>query len=574
MSLALSVTQPAPSCSEHELVAAVRRGDDRAFEALYSRYRGRIGSYVLGMVGDHGRAEDIAQDVFISALRRLRNTERPIAFKPWIYEIAKNACIDEFRRTRRAQEVSLDGGGDLASNGGDLMSTAPTPDAAVESKQCLDDLCGAFGGLSESHHEIIVLRELEGLSYTQIGERMGMTRPVVESTLFRARRRLSEEYEELVSGRRCEQVMAVTSAAGSQAPRSIGVRQRRQLSRHLAHCQPCRRHAHMVGFDDSLLKTPRLPAKIGALLPIPWLRWRRGHGENEVLAASAPHQLATLQSLQGVVRFADPTAPTVGLGRAAAAAAALAIAGAGGGLATGLASHGSSHARPAASSADASGQVVHSATSRNGHNAPPTVVRGHPAAFGFSRSSSAPAKSAGGGAPAKSAGGGAPAKSAGGGAGAPPTSGTSSSPSSTGATVAATQSGAAVAGVSNVSRTVGSGVQTASPQVSASVAGVQAASSQVSAAPAGVGGTPGSPPESQGLQGAAPATGAGLPSSLPSLPQLRKLPLPQLGLPALPHPSTPSTGTIGLPQTPQLSLPSVPGVSVPNPGGILPQLGQ
>ena len=87
---------------------AVRRGDDRAFELLYERYHRRIHAYVMGMVKDHGRAEDITQEVFVSALRRMRETERPIAFKPWIYEIAKNACIDQFRRSRRAQEVSLE----------------------------------------------------------------------------------------------------------------------------------------------------------------------------------------------------------------------------------------------------------------------------------------------------------------------------------------------------------------------------------------------------------------------------------------------------------------------------------
>src|SRR5688500_16934047 len=89
---------------DHRLVAAVRRGDDRAFEALYARYQRRIQAYIMGMVKDHGRAEDITQEVFVSALRRMRETERPIAFKPWIYEIAKNACIDQFRRSRRAEE--------------------------------------------------------------------------------------------------------------------------------------------------------------------------------------------------------------------------------------------------------------------------------------------------------------------------------------------------------------------------------------------------------------------------------------------------------------------------------------
>ena len=94
--------------SDHQLVSRVRRGDDRAFELLYQRYQRRIAGYVFGMVKDHGRAEDITQEVFVSALRRMRQTERPIAFKPWIYEIAKNACIDAYRRSRRAEEISYD----------------------------------------------------------------------------------------------------------------------------------------------------------------------------------------------------------------------------------------------------------------------------------------------------------------------------------------------------------------------------------------------------------------------------------------------------------------------------------
>src|SRR5690348_14244942 len=161
--------------SDHVLVAAVRRGDDRAFEALYSRYHRRIHAYVVGMCKDHARAEDVTQEVFVSALRRMRETERPIAFKPWIYEIAKNACIDLFRRSRRAEEVSLQSEDALApADLGRLADSGPSPETAVAAKQALDQLCGAFGGLSDVHHEIIVMRELEGLSYREIGERLGM----------------------------------------------------------------------------------------------------------------------------------------------------------------------------------------------------------------------------------------------------------------------------------------------------------------------------------------------------------------------------------------------------------------
>src|SRR3954464_8398133 len=93
---------------DHRLLAAGGRGDDRAFEVLYHRYHRRIHAYVLGMVKDHGRAEDVTQEVFVSALRRMRDTEQALAFKPWLYQIAKNSCIDAFRRSKRTEEVSYD----------------------------------------------------------------------------------------------------------------------------------------------------------------------------------------------------------------------------------------------------------------------------------------------------------------------------------------------------------------------------------------------------------------------------------------------------------------------------------
>ncbi len=355
-------------------MAAVRRGDDRAFEQLYSRYGERISAYIHGMVGDHGRAEDITQDVFISALRRMRDSDRPIAFKPWIYEIAKNACIDDFRRTRRAREVPISGDdGELEHSNPRLIGRTQTPDAAIESRQHLTDLRGAFRGLSESHHQIIVLRELEGLSYAEIGKRMGMTRPVVESTLFRARRRLSDEYDELVSGRRCTHVQAVITDRGPRAFRALGIKERRLVARHLAHCQPCRRHAHLHGFDSSVMQPPTVIGKIAALLPIPaFLRFRRGGGSGagsragRAIAAARSHAFNALQSTQSVTASLDPSAPAGGISRVAAAAAAatLAIAGAGGGI---LAATSSStpHRTPAIVRAGAGG----ASAARAGHAA-------------------------------------------------------------------------------------------------------------------------------------------------------------------------------------------------------------
>jgi len=338
MTSELSMPPVSPPCNrEQELVSAARDGDDRAFEALYSGYHERIASFIRSRVRDHGRAEDIGQEVFISALRRLRASQQPISFKPWIYEIAKNACIDEFRRRQRNQEVSLDADQELTSGRRGLLSVAPTPPAAVESKQRLDDLQGAFGGLSENHRQLLMMREFEGLSYDEIASRTEMSRQMVESTLFRARRKLTEEYDELASGRRCEQVQDVIQSGRAAAMRSFGIRERRQLSRHLAHCQPCRREALLAGVDQSLVKPRRIAAKTAALLPLPIWRWPwRGRGAGKAPIAHAGSRHLASPVLQSVTTAAGPTGSSVTLGQAAAAVAALTIAGAGGGFVTSL----------------------------------------------------------------------------------------------------------------------------------------------------------------------------------------------------------------------------------------------
>jgi RNA polymerase sigma factor (sigma-70 family) len=321
--------------SDHDLVQAVRAGDDHAFERLYHRYHRRIAAYVYGMVRDHGRAEDLTQEVFVSALRRMRQTERPIAFKPWIYEIAKNASIDAFRRARHAEEVSYDADDGMApADYGKLVATGAAPDVAVEGKQQLENLCGAFGGLSDAHHQILVMRELEGLSYREIGERLGMSRPSVESTLFRARRRLTEEYGELVSGERCLRIQQIIGAAAGRG--ALGLRDQRRVGTHISHCTPCRRHARLAGLDAAAIARRPVRAKIAALLPLPAFLRRRwlpegNHHDGGAGAAAAQHAPSLAQLSMTAAQYGEPT--MAGWMKAAAVAAALAVTGVGAGSA-------------------------------------------------------------------------------------------------------------------------------------------------------------------------------------------------------------------------------------------------
>ena len=188
----------------------------------------------------------------MSALRRMRETDRPIAFKPWIYEIAKNACIDQFRRSRRAEEVSYDADEGLgAADYGRLVSTGPTPDVAVDQKMSLDHLCGAFGGLSETHHEILVMRELEGLVLPR-DRRAARHEPAVG--------RVARSSAPAAASPRSTTSSSPASAAGasrrsSPAPTAgaLGARDQRRMARHVSYCQPCRRQARLAGLDSSVL---------------------------------------------------------------------------------------------------------------------------------------------------------------------------------------------------------------------------------------------------------------------------------------------------------------------------------
>ncbi len=182
--------------TDSQLIAAVRRGNDHAFEQLYRRHSAAIARFVGSRVRDRGRAEDLVQEIFLSALRRLRATNTDISFRPWIFEIAKNAAIDHYRRTSRAEEVSIHA--DDALRPADQLRLVgwahARPENALLHKERFDQLRGAFAELSHNHHRVLVLREFEGLSYREIAQKMDMTRPAVESALFRARRRLQQEY--------------------------------------------------------------------------------------------------------------------------------------------------------------------------------------------------------------------------------------------------------------------------------------------------------------------------------------------------------------------------------------------
>ncbi|HEX4760084.1 MAG TPA: sigma-70 family RNA polymerase sigma factor [Thermoleophilaceae bacterium] len=285
--------------SDARLVALVRAGEDEAFEELYRRYEERIRRFIASRVGDVARAEELAQEAFLSALRGLRASDAAIAWRPWLYEIARNATIDFHRRRASTEELSVDHAELMRLLDTSRAVASRTPDAELEAKERFNHLRGAFDELSAKHHEVLVLREFEGLSYDEIAKRLNLTHGAVESKLFRARRRLEHEFEELSSGRRCVAARATVALLAE----GVEVRsERRRLARHARRCAACRRYARDLGVDP-LLRRQR-QSRFGALLPFGWVLRRCGFDPQQQIAAALIPERATALLAAGAVACA------------------------------------------------------------------------------------------------------------------------------------------------------------------------------------------------------------------------------------------------------------------------------
>ena len=315
---------------EEELVAGAQAGSTEAFEALFRRYRDRIAGYVRSSVRDDGRTEDVVQEIFFSAHSSLGSLENPGAFRSWLYQIARNACLDEARRRSRQDEMVF-GWEEFPPPDERIVIHHQGADRALSQKEELAHLTQALDGLPPSQHEALVLRELEGMSYDEIGRRMRLSRHAVESVLFRARRGLRGEYSDIQTGRRCRRMQALMATIAE----GMGdLRERRKLIRHMRDCSSCRREAAALGLTGLAVPSEerrgleRAFSRVASYLPLPAFFGRRA-GEAEPLAGAgsfaAQAQTAAAQlSVMGTDHMVSA------VHKAAAVVAAVAVVGGGG----------------------------------------------------------------------------------------------------------------------------------------------------------------------------------------------------------------------------------------------------
>jgi RNA polymerase sigma-70 factor (ECF subfamily) len=173
-------------------VVRLQANEDAAYDELVRTYNASIYHVAFRMLGDSSEAADVVQEIFLKVFRNIRGFRGESSLKTWIYRIALSEILNRlrwWRRRYRFSTVSLD---DTGNGNAIHASSGPSPQQALESKEQELAIQKALGTLSGDHRSIVILRDIEGFSYNEIAEILGISIGTVKSRLARARADLKE----------------------------------------------------------------------------------------------------------------------------------------------------------------------------------------------------------------------------------------------------------------------------------------------------------------------------------------------------------------------------------------------
>jgi len=251
-----------------QLLASAQSGDPKALDELIQRHQRRVYRFGLKMCRDPEDAKDVLQDTLLAAARGIRDFRGASSVSTWLYTIARSFCIKRRRRSKFApeQEASLDSP-EPGLEALQIADTTRPADEELAGRQVEGALEQAIGALDPMYREVLVLRDVEGLSAPEVGEIMGLTVEAVKSRLHRARLTVREALAPLLT----------PEAAGPQgAPRAPGCPDIVQLfsqhlegeisgdlcatmERHLSKCPTCQARCDSLQRTLALCKNTNLP---------------------------------------------------------------------------------------------------------------------------------------------------------------------------------------------------------------------------------------------------------------------------------------------------------------------------
>ena len=195
---AIRSAMPEEKLSDHALIEATKGGDEAAFAEIMGRYRNPITNYLYRFLNDYEEAVDLAQETFVRVYFAIDRYHTQFAFSTYIYRIATNLAISEIRRRKRRKLLSLTG---LFQGDGDQAvefqppDKRPLPDAELIDGERDRTLAAAIATLPEKYRVPIILRDIEGKSYDEVAEIMGLGLGTTKSRISRARGLLKEKLQ-------------------------------------------------------------------------------------------------------------------------------------------------------------------------------------------------------------------------------------------------------------------------------------------------------------------------------------------------------------------------------------------
>jgi RNA polymerase sigma-70 factor (ECF subfamily) len=170
----------------HDLIVKAKEGDKRAFTILVERYKKQVFYQAYGMLNDTQEAEDVAQEAFIKAYFSLKQLKSPYAFVSWLNRIVYHLCQDRLKK--RKQEVII------RWQEGQICHVNDSADL-IEQKQLQLDLNQALAALTPEHRAVLLMREIQGLTYHEIAEILGVPEGTVKSRIHKARLALRNRWQ-------------------------------------------------------------------------------------------------------------------------------------------------------------------------------------------------------------------------------------------------------------------------------------------------------------------------------------------------------------------------------------------
>mgnify|MGYP001820721469 FL=1 len=191
---------------DHDLVQRVQAGDTAAFRALFDKYHRRAFAVAMGVVKNEDDARDAVQEAFVKVHKNIHKFQGSSSFYTWLYRIVMNVSIDHVRRTSRRKNLDFDERAlheesAVAGDGALIPSvTNANPGKAALRRELGGAIQTALQELPEHHRAVIVLREIEGMSYEEMAEALEVPKGTVMSRLFHARKKMQAALAPYLSG--------------------------------------------------------------------------------------------------------------------------------------------------------------------------------------------------------------------------------------------------------------------------------------------------------------------------------------------------------------------------------------